>query len=133
MLHQAAFDDLGTPLYDVQFVVLDLETTGGSPSGDAITEVGAVKLHRGEVVGEFQTLVNPGQPIPPSITILTGITHAMVIEAPPIEEALPGFLEFIGDRVIVGHNVRFDVSFLNAAADRLGYPRLANRIVDTCA
>ncbi|MDH3306029.1 MAG: DEDD exonuclease domain-containing protein, partial [Acidimicrobiia bacterium] len=81
----------------------------------------------------FQTLVNPGTEIPPFITILTGITHAMVIEAPRIEEALASFLEFIGDAVIVGHNVRFDLSFLNAAAMRLGYGKLPNRHLDTLA
>ncbi len=130
VLHQAAFDDLGTPLYDVQFVVLDLETTGGSPSGDAITEVGAVKLHRGEVVGEFQTLVNPGQPIPPSITILTGITHAMVVDAPPIEEVLPALMEFLGDAVFVAHNARFDAGFIRTACEELGYV-FGNRTLDT--
>ena len=58
--------------------------------------------------------------------------HAMVIEAPPIQEAFPQLVEFIGDRVIVGHNVRFDLSFLNAAARRLGYEKLPTRVVDTC-
>jgi DNA polymerase-3 subunit epsilon len=87
----------------------------------------------GVEVGSFQTLVNPGSPIPPFITILTGITQAMVIEAPRIEQALPAFLEFLGDSVVVGHNVRFDLSFLNADALRLGYGRLANRSVDTYA
>ncbi len=131
---QPSFDDLGAPLFDVTFCTLDLETTGGSPnSGDRITEIGAVKHRGGDVVGTFQTLVNPGREIPPTITILTGITHAMVVDAPPIEEALPSFLEFIGNSVIVGHNVRFDLGFLNAAAERLGYPRLEQRFVDTAA
>jgi len=130
---QGSFDDLGTPLHDVTFVVVDLETTGGSPTGDAITEVGAVKVRGGELLGEFQTLVNPGQPIPPTITILTGITHAMVVEAPRIEVVLPSFLEFLGDAVLVAHNARFDVGFLNAAATDLGYDRIPNRILDTVA
>ncbi|MDH3499978.1 MAG: DEDD exonuclease domain-containing protein [Acidimicrobiia bacterium] len=133
MLRQASFDEMGTPLFDVAFCVLDLETTGGSPADCEITEMGAVRYRRGELEGTFQTLVNPGTAIPPMITILTGITHAMVIEAPMIDEALPAFLEFIGDAVIVGHNVRFDMSFLNAAAQRLAYDRLPNRTVDTAS
>ena len=106
---------------------------GRSPADCSITEIGAVKYVGGEETGSFQTLVNPGSPIPPYITILTGITQSMVIEAPRIEEALPAFLEFIGDAVIVGHNVRFDLSFLNADSMRLGYGRLPNRSVDTYA
>ena len=128
---QPSFDDLSTPLFDVTFCVLDLETTGGSPKDCEITEIGAVKYRGGDLVGTFQTLVDPGLPIPPSITVLTGITQAMVIDAPPIDSALPTFLEFIGDAVIVGHNVRFDLSFLNAASVRLGYGRLGNKSTDT--
>ncbi|MEX1038531.1 MAG: DEDD exonuclease domain-containing protein [Acidimicrobiia bacterium] len=130
---QPSFDDLSTPLFDVTFCVLDLETTGGSPASCEITEIGAVKYCHGEEVGSFQTLVDPGAPIPASITMLTGITHAMVYNAPKIENVLPSFLEFIGDAVIVGHNVRFDMSFLNAATDRLGYTPLDNARVDTAA
>ncbi|MGF1617438.1 MAG: DEDD exonuclease domain-containing protein [Acidimicrobiia bacterium] len=130
---QPSFDDLSTPLFDITFCILDLETTGGSPASCEITEIGAVKYCHGEEVGSFQTLVDPGGPIPASITMLTGITHAMVYDAPMIETALPSFLEFIGDAVLVGHNVRFDMSFLNAATDRLGYARLDNARVDTAA
>ena len=114
------FDDLATPLCDVTFVVLDLETTGTSPDLDEITEVGAVKYRGGECLGSFDTLVNPGMPIPPFITILTGITEAMVLPAPRIDEVLPALLEFIGSAVIVGHNIRFDISFLDAALVRRG-------------
>ena len=64
---QATFEDLGTPLHAVTFVIVDLETTGGSPATCAITEIGAVKYRGGECLGEFQTLVNPGMPIPPTI------------------------------------------------------------------
>lgn len=133
IVFQPSFDDLSTPLFDVPFCILDLETTGGSPTDCEITEVGAVKYRGGELLGSFQTLVDPGLPIPPSITILTGITEAMVIDAPGIETVLPSFLEFLGDAVIVGHNVRFDLSFLNAAAVRLGYGRLENKAVDTAS
>ena len=130
-LLQPSFDDLSTPLFDVTFCVLDLETTGGSPRDCAITEIGAVRYRGGDLLGTFQTLVDPGLPIPPLITILTGITESMVVEAPDIGTALPTFLEFIGDAVIVGHNIRFDMSFLNAAAALHGYPPLSNDTVDT--
>ena len=131
--YQPRFDDLGTPLSDVTFCVLDLETTGGSAADCDITEIGAARYRGGEELGVFQTLVDPGAPIPPFITVLTGITQRMVVEAPPIEEALPSLLEFIGDSVVVGHNLRFDLSFLNAAARRLDYPPIRNDTVDTVA
>lgn len=130
---QRSFDDLGTPLAEVTFVVLDLETTGGSPTACAITEIGALKFRGGECLGTFQTLVNPGVRIPREIVYLTGITEAMVGPAPIIEEVLPTFAEFIGESVIVGHNVRFDLGFLRANLKRLGYRTLTNTFVDTCA
>jgi DNA polymerase III subunit epsilon len=130
---QRSFDDLGTPLHDVTFCVVDLETTGGSPTDAAITEIGAVKLRGGHQVGTFATLVNPGAPIPPFITVLTGITEAMVRPAPPIEAVLPSFLEFAAGTVLVAHNARFDTAFLGAALSRAGHLRLPNPVVDTCA
>lgn len=130
---QLSLDDLGTPLREVTFCVIDLETTGGSPTSCGITEIGAVRFRGGECLGTFQTLVNPGCAIPPEITVLTGITEAMVYPAPRIEQVLPTLLEFIGDAVIVGHNVRFDLGFLQAALERDDRPRLANRSVDTVA
>src|SRR4051794_31550947 len=101
---QGTFDELGTPLRDVTFVVVDLETTGGSPAGAHITEIGAVKVRSGEVLGEFQTLVNPGVPIPSFISVLTGITDTMVTNAPGLATVVPAFLEFCGDAVLVAHN-----------------------------
>jgi DNA polymerase-3 subunit epsilon len=130
---QRSFDDLGTPLHDVTFCVVDLETTGGSPIDCGITEVGAVKLRGGQCLGTFQTLVNPDALIPPAITYLTGITQAMVMPAPRIAEVLPAFLEFAHGTVLVGHNFRFDLAFLNAALMRHEWPRLTHRCVDTCA
>lgn len=130
---QRSFDDLGTPLHEVTFCVLDLETTGGSAADCAITEIGAVKVRGGECLGTFQTLVNPGQAIPPEITVLTGITQAMVLPAPRIEEVLGSLVDFIGDAVFVGHNVRFDLGFLQAALARDQRPPLRNRVVDTVA
>ncbi len=130
---QRSFDDLGVPLRDVTFCIVDLETTGGSPDADAITEIGAVKVRGGECEGTFQTLVRPGMAIPPAITMLTGITDAMVAPAPRIDSVLPSFLEFSRGTVLVAHNARFDVGFLNAALARANRPRLTNAVVDTCA
>jgi DNA polymerase III subunit epsilon len=131
VLIQQSLDDLGTPLAEVTFTVLDLETTGASPGTSSITEVGAVKVRRGELQGTFQTLVDPGEPVPAFVRLLTGISDEMLIEAPPIEAVLPSLLEFLGDSVIVAHNARFDVGFLNAALIAGGYEPLANRVVDT--
>ena len=128
---QRSFDDLGTALVDTEFCVFDLETTGGSPDASWITEIGAVKVRGGELVGEFATLINPGVPIPPTITYLTGITNAMVTPAPRIEEVLPTFVEFIGDAVLVAHNASFDTRFLAANLARNGYPAAGNPIVCT--
>jgi DNA polymerase-3 subunit epsilon len=130
---QRTFDDLGTPLADVTFCVLDLETTGGARDTDRITEIGAVKVRGGEVLGTFHTLVNPGRAIPPSIMVLTGLTDAIVMDAPRIEAVLPSLLEFCRDTVIVGHNIRFDIGFLDAALVRAQRPRLSNPSVDTVA
>ncbi len=128
---QQSFDDLGTHLSEVSFCILDIETTGGRASDLGITEIGAVRYVGGELQSSFQTLVNPGRAIPPSITILTGITYAMVVGAPTVAEMLPALLEFIGDAVVVGHNVRYDLSFINAALAHHGYPKLQGRSVDT--
>lgn len=128
---QRSFEDLGTPLAEVTFCVVDLETTGGSPTDCAITEVGACKIRRGEVVGTFQTLVNPGQPVPAFVRLLTGLSDDLLVEAPRIETVLPSLLEFTRGTVLVAHNARFDVGFLDAALQRCSYDPLDNRVVDT--
>jgi DNA polymerase-3 subunit epsilon len=138
---QLSFADVGSPvtpdelsLRDTTFVIVDLETTGGrtkSTAGarpDAITEIGAVKVRGGVVLGEFATLVDPQRSIPPQIVQLTGITTAMVSAAPTIDAVLPMFLEFAGlDRgtVLVAHNAGFDTGFLRAAAQQcdIAWPR----------
>jgi DNA polymerase III subunit epsilon len=112
--------------------VVDLETTGGSAEGGSmITEVGAVKVRGGEVLGEFQTLVNPHAQIPPFIAVLTGITNSMVSEAPSIESVLPSFLEFAAGSVLVAHNAPFDVGFLKWFAARQDIPWPAFDVLDT--
>ncbi len=131
----AGLDDLSAPdesqLRETTFVVVDLETTGGRAKArdgaapDAITEIGAVKVCGGAVLGEFATLVDPQRSIPPQIVRLTGITTAMVCDAPTIESVLPMFFEFAGDSVLVAHNAGFDIGFLRAAAERchIRWPR----------
>ncbi|MEO7397703.1 MAG: DEDD exonuclease domain-containing protein [Ilumatobacteraceae bacterium] len=128
---QRTFDDLGTPLCDVTFCILDLETTGGDRQNDVITEIGAIKMRGGVNLGTFQTLINPGRAVPPLITVLTGISDAMLVPAPRIEQVLPSLLEFCRDTVIVGHNVRFDVGFLNAALVRSNRATLSHISIDT--
>ncbi|MEP7202614.1 MAG: DEDD exonuclease domain-containing protein [Ilumatobacteraceae bacterium] len=128
---QRSFDDLGTPLAEVTFCVLDIETTGSDRDTDLITEIGMVKVRAGEFLGTLQSLINPGRGIPPMITVLTGITESMVIKAPPIEAVLPAMIEFIGDAVVVGHNVSFDMAFINAALNRRGDPQISNLVIDT--
>ncbi len=129
---QQSFDQLGRPLHDVTFCVVDLETTGGSAQGGSmITEIGAVKVRGGEVLGEFQTLVNPHLAIPPFIAVLTGITDSMVATAPRIEQVLPQFLEFASGTVLVAHNAPFDVGFLKFFAAQQGRPWPAFEVIDT--
>ncbi len=130
---QLSLDDLGTPLHQVTFCVIDLETTGGTAADGGITEIGAVKVRGGEVLGTFSTFVNPGHPVPRQISLLTGITDSMLATAPSTSAVLPLLLEFMGDAVIVGHNVRYDLGYLNAALERESRPRLANRTLDTLA
>jgi DNA polymerase-3 subunit epsilon len=130
---QGSFDDLGPPLCDVTFCVVDLETTGGDRTTDSITEIGAVKIRGGECLGTFQTLVNPGRAIPPQITMLTGLTDALVAPAPRLEAVLASFAEFVRDAVIVGHNIGFDLAFLRRAYDAVAYPGLRGPVVDTMA
>jgi DNA polymerase III subunit epsilon len=130
---QRSLDDLGTPLADTVFCVLDLETTGSDRSADQITEIGVVKVRGGECLGTFQTLVNPGRAIPPRISVLTGLTDAIVAPAPRVESVLGTLMEFLGDAVLVGHNVSFDLAFLRAALERDGRPGYQPAVVDTVA
>ncbi|GLY32838.1 DNA polymerase III subunit epsilon [Kineosporia sp. NBRC 101731] len=118
-------------LSEVTFVVFDLETTGGAPADGGITEIGAVKIRGGEVLGEFQTLVRPESPIPAFISLLTGITDSMVAGAPSLGAVLPSFLEFCAGSVLVAHNAPYDVGFVKAACDRLGHEWPAPTVIDT--
>ena len=107
-------------LAETTFAVLDLETSGGSPRlGAGITEIGVVKVKGGQVLGTFQSFVDPGHSLPVFITQLTGISDEMLISAPFIDEILPTLFEFLGsadETVVVAHNSPFDLSFLKAAS-----------------
>jgi DNA polymerase III subunit epsilon len=111
-------------LATAQFVIVDVETTGWLPEDSGITEIGAIRVGSGQPELEFSALVNPGGPIPAGITELTGITDAMVSQAPPVGAVLPGFLAFARGCVVAAHNAQFDIGFLSAACEgsRLSWP-----------
>jgi DNA polymerase-3 subunit epsilon len=118
-------------LEDATYVVVDLETTGLRPGSSAICEIGAVRVRSLELAGTFETLVNPRQPLPAPIAALTGIEPRSLRGAPPAELAVRRFLDFAGDAVLVAHNARFDVGFLDVEVERLTGRRLAAPVVDT--
>jgi DNA polymerase III subunit epsilon len=122
-------------LAEVTFIVLDLETTGASPQqGCGITEIGAIAVRGGEVLGEFSTFVNPQVPLPDYIINLTGITDEMLVDAPLISEVFPDFIKFIDrheDIHLVAHNAPFDIGFLKAAATSLALEWPKYEVIDT--
>ena len=111
-----AHETLASPLRDTAFVVVDLETTGLGVSPHGIIEIGAARVRGGRVIEEFQQLVNPGVPLPPFITRLTGIDDRALADQPRIADVWPRFVDFLGADVLVAHNATFDLGFLNAAA-----------------
>ena len=113
------------------YVVVDLETTGLSPRTDAICEIGAVRVQALELGERFETLVNPRRPLPAPIAALTGIDPNALRGAPPVELAVRRFLDFAGDAVLVAHNARFDIGFLDREVERLTGRRIAAPVVDT--
>ena len=125
-------DEVETPLSETTFCVIDLETTGMGPEA-RITEIGAVKVRGGEVLGQFQTLVNPGVAIPHFITRLTGITNAAVARAPRLREVFPSLVEFARGCVMVAHNAGFDMGFILRASQKLEYEWPSTTVIDTVA
>lgn len=113
------------------YVSVDIETTGLSPQRDNIIELGAVKIVNGKPTEQFSQLVYPGMPIPVRITQLTGITDADVQGQPDLRAVLPAFTAFIGKNPIIGHNLGFDLGFVNAALASAGTKPLDNQTVDT--
>jgi DNA polymerase-3 subunit epsilon len=118
-------------LEDATYVVVDLETTGLRPGTSQICEIGAVKVCGFEIVDSFETLVDPHVPLAASISALTGLTDRLLRGAPSAPTAVHGFLAFAGDAVLVAHNARFDLSFLDRETERLTGSRLAAPVVDT--
>ena len=113
------------------YVVIDIETTGLSSNYDDIIELAAIKVKNDQVVGEYQSLVDPEYEIDPFISDLTGITNEMLKTAPKIEIVLPDFLKFVGDSVVLGHNVSFDVNFIYDTEEYLGIGFFSNDHIDT--
>ena len=122
-----------TPLSKAKYVAFDLETTGLSCKHNRIIEFGAVKVEHGIVTSSLDILINPECVIPEKITSITDITNEMVKDQPTIEQAMPRILEFLSDAILVTHNARFDVSFLQENLKRMGMPPLTNPIIDTLA
>ena len=110
------------PLDEVDFVIVDIETTGWTPGVARITEIGAVRISAGQQLGQFSSLVNPGRAIPERVAALTGISDAMVAAAPPLAEVLPAFLAFARGCVLTAHNAPFDTGFLAAASQACDLP-----------
>jgi DNA polymerase III epsilon subunit family exonuclease len=122
---------MSRPLDEIDFVIVDVETTGWTPGEARITEIGAVRISAGHQLGQFSSLVNPGGAIPERVAALTGITNAMVAAAPPLAEVLPAFLAFARGGVLTAHNAPFDVGFLMAAYRACGLPWTDVPVVDT--
>ncbi len=118
-------------LEDATYVVVDLETTGLRPGSSQICEIGAVRVNGFEIVDEFETLVDPRERLSPVVSSLTGLSDRMLRGAPPPGVAVQRFLAFAGDAVLVAHNARFDLSFLDRETERLTGSRLGNPVVDT--
>lgn len=118
-LKELVLNDKGQSI-DSEYVVFDIETTGLSPKFNKIIEIGAVRVKDGKIIDTFSEFVNPEVPIPYSITKLTSINDAMVLEASTIEEILPRFLDYVGDSVLVAHNASFDTGFIREFARRQG-------------
>lgn len=118
--------------YVSSYVVFDLETTGTSPRTEAIIEISAVKVVDGNVVDTFSTLVNPMKPISPGATAVNGITDDMVKDEPTLDVVIPQFNEFIGDAILVGHNIHcFDMKFIWKASEELFGQTISNDYIDT--
>lgn len=118
--------------YIEDYVVFDLETTGVSPYNDEVIEISAVKARKGKVVEEFSELVNPQRTIPFAASRVNNITDDMVSDAPFFDEVLRNFLEFVGENVLVGHNIQsFDMKFIYRDCERYFHQLITNDYVDT--
>ncbi len=127
----AAWSPVRLALGDAVFCVVDLETTGIRPGADRIVEIGAVRVEGFELAGRFERLVDPGVPLPSEITRLTGIRPQDLAGRVGVGSALRAFLAFAGDAVLVAHNARFDIGFIDAELRRLRGRRFAGTVLDT--
>ncbi len=122
-------------LQQIEFTAFDLETTGLHPVSCRIVEIGAIRFRGdGTVLGEFEQLVDPGRPIPPSAIRIHGITDEAVAGQPSIRDVLPRFAEFIGGgpAILLAHNAAFDVGFLSVECRRVRYTPPEHKVIDTC-
>ena len=120
--------------FEDEYVVVDLETTGLSPfNGDEIIEIGVTEIRGDKIHRNYSRLVKPNGFIPSIITEITNITNEMVADAPPIKEFLPQILEFFGDAILVAHNAKFDIGFLNESLKRLNQKPITNPVIDSLA
>ncbi|MBM7644383.1 DNA polymerase-3 subunit alpha (Gram-positive type) [Scopulibacillus daqui] len=126
-----AYNESHRLLNDDTYVVFDVETTGLSAVYHKIIELAAVKVRRGEIIDRFERFANPHESLSQTIIELTSITDDMLQDAPEIEEVLKDFYEFIGDSILVAHNASFDMGFMNANYERIGYEKLTNPVIDT--
>ncbi len=127
------FNEKDMSIEDATYVSFDLETTGFSVIHDGITEFGAVKIKNGEVIDRLQSFIHPGKSIGTRVSQLTSITNEMVADAPSIKEFLPKILEFFDDSILVAHNAKFDIGFLNESLKRLGQEPIQNPVIDSLA
>lgn len=127
----ARYNEASHALAELEYVVIDTETTGLHPQRNRVIEVAAIKLQRGQRVATFQTLLNPHRRIPGYISQFTGINNEMTASAPGFGQAADELLDFMGQAIIVGHNIPFDIRFLDYELRRIGRPALLNETVDT--
>lgn len=128
---QIVYQEQKRDLASDTYVVFDVETTGLSVENNTIIELAGVKMKEGQIIERFESFVNPHTPIPDNITKLTSITNDMVKDAPELKDVVPGFLEFVGDAVLVAHNARFDMGFLQASCKRIGIDPVTSPFLDT--
>ncbi len=119
-------------LLDQVYVVFDFETTGfNAGGGDSIIEIGAVKMKNGEILEEYDELINPNHPLPAHITQITGITDEMLKDKDSEEEAIKRFVKWFGNLPMVAHNAKFDASFLEMAYKKYNLGQFSNTLIDT--
>jgi DNA polymerase-3 subunit alpha (Gram-positive type) len=121
----------GESLDSLEYIILDVETTGLEPTQDELTEIGALKTKGKELQTIFSELIKPKTIISPQITQLTGIDNEMVKDSPPAQDVLPRFAEFIGDVILVAHNAEFDLSFIKHYLKKLNNLEITNSIACT--